>query len=164
MHKLLFTIYLFAFCELIAFGQKITLKDLNSFANKTTDEVAEGLLNRGFELHSYPNGKEFQITQGDESLSIDFKDNNPYYTYKLVQLCYSASFNRDYENLVSQIKLKGKKLSFFYSDYSIYMTEYKIGDNFFVYVCKGICESLDRKTKFGSLLISDERIQQKLKR
>jgi hypothetical protein len=148
-----------------AVSQKITLNDLHSFASKTTDEVAESLLNKGFQLNAYPLGKSFSIEAGQESLSVDFKDNDPYYTYKFVRLCYSAKFNKDFETIVNQIKSKGQKKNFFFasSSYRIYLTEYQIGANLYIYVGRGLCESLDHKYKYGSLIVSNISILEKLR-
>jgi hypothetical protein len=149
--------------SLICLGQKVSMADVTAFASNSTDDVAEGLINKGFELHAYPSGKEFRIERGVEELSIDFKDYDSYYNYKLVRLCYSPMFMKDYNSLVTQIKSQGKKISFFYSSYHIYLTEYKIGKSVYVYVGKGLCESLDHKIQYGSIIISNESIKEKLK-
>lgn len=144
-------------------AQKITIADVKAIATKTTDEVAESLLNKGFEVRPYPQGRDFELKKGGHTLTVNFKDNDPDLNYKLITVCFPTPFNKDFNQLVTQIKAQGKKLSFFYSNYNIYMTEYSIGKNVYVYLCKGFCESEDHKTQYGALFISNQSIQEKLK-
>lgn len=78
-------------------------------------------------------------------------------------MCYSAKFDKGYENLVTQIRSQGLKKSFFFSVYGIYLTEYALGANLYVYASKRLHEYLDHETKFGFLIVSNKSTSKELK-
>lgn len=161
MRKNILLAFIFLFFSTLTYSQKITISDLKLLAEKSTDEVAEGLIEKGFEF--YNDGFKKQqgciYKKGKENISLKFDNDDPLFRYKLVIACYSTGFNPDYLRIVSQIKAKAKKLSFFfYPGYKIYMTEYLIDNDTYIYVCKGWCEDL-KGTKLNNLFISNQGIK-----
>ena len=111
-------------------------------------------MERGFEYNASILGKEFSLGEGTESISIGF-ENGSWMKNGQVKLCFSKKYKTEYDKLVQEVKTKGNKLSFFFSSsYNLYMTEYSIGSTY-VYVCKGLCMSLDKSYKFGSLVVTN---------
>jgi hypothetical protein len=161
MRKVILLPFLSLFFSTVSYSQKLTISDLKLLAANTTDEVAEDLIEKGFEF--YNDGFKKQqgciYKKGNEDISLKFDNDDPLFRYKLVIACYSTGFNLDYTKIVSLIKAKGKKLSFFfYPGYKIYMTEYLIDNDTYVYVCKGWCKDL-KGTKLNNLFISNQSIK-----
>ena len=161
MRQIILLQLLFLLFATPTYSQKLAISDLKLLAEKTTDEVAEGLIEKGFEFYNdgFKNQQGCIYKKGQEDISLKFDNDDPLFRYKLVIACYSTGFNLDYTKIVSQIKANGKKLSFFfYPDYKIYMTEYLIDKDTYVYVCKGWCEDL-KGTKLNNLFISNQSIK-----
>jgi hypothetical protein len=107
-----------------AFSQKITYTDLAKLASQSTDQSAELLISKGFELRwasdKFWEYKSFEIKSGtDDNINVDF------YLYRdgaeEIKSCFSQKFDKDFKALEAQVKAKAKKLRFFfYSDLKLY--------------------------------------------
>jgi hypothetical protein len=145
-----------------AFSQKITYTDLAKLASQSTDQSAELLISKGFELRwasdKFWEYKSFEIKSGtDDNINVDF------YLYRdgaeEIKSCFSQKFDKDFKALEAQVKAKAKKLRFFfYSDLKLYLTEYQLGDKY-LYLSKGLCWHEKTNFKYGTFIISSKRYE-----
>ena len=161
MQKLITTL-IFYFTVTFAFAQKITYSDLKKFASQSTDQSAELLFSKGFELRWTSDKlwdyKSFEIKSGtDDNINVDF------YLYrdgkKEIISCFSQKFDKDFKALDAQVKAKAKKTRFFFcADLNLYVTEYKIEDKF-LYLSRGHCFNGITGFQYGTFIISSKRYE-----
>lgn len=159
MKSLLLILFLLSYN--IVSAQKINYKDLSVFSKLNTDESAEILFAKDFILSNASSyiwdEKRFQFKSGDEEIEIAFKN------YKegeiVIQSCFGKKFDNDFKLLEGQVKAKSKKIRFFfYEGVHIYLTEYKLGDNY-LYFGRGICTTIKTEFKQGTFIISNKRYE-----
>jgi len=128
-----FTLALTFLLSFQASFSQLSLHDIESTTKVTVDEFVELLLSKGFVVKSRQDKigttmyLDYPKLNGDLRVEYSKFEENIEWGF-----CFDKRFNSNFLIIANAIKKKYKKVNFFYSNnYHHYVTEYKIGDNYF---------------------------------